>query len=306
MALMNFGVTYPQTEMPADRDHVVRFFRAAEEAGFQHITAYDHVLGADVSNRPDWPKGRYTVDDSFREPFVLFGFAAALVDLEFMTAVLVLPQRQTALVAKQAAELSLFTGGRFHLGVGVGWNDVEYEALDASFSDRGARIEEQIEVLRLLWTHDVVRFDGRFHRIDAAGIEPRPAAPVPIWLGGGRGAFAEGSESVRRRARRVLDRVARLADGWMPNVLPGPEQAEALAYVRTRAGDLGRDPASIGLQGNVFARRDASDDALHGQIEAWLDAGATRITVNAIGGGFTPDEHVEHLARAGKVVARYR
>lgn len=301
---MNFGVTYPQTEMPADRDHVVRFFRTAQDAGFQHVTAYDHVLGADVSDRPDWPEGRYTVDDSFREPFVLFGFAAALVDLELMTAVLVLPQRQTALVAKQAAELSVFTGGRFHLGAGVGWNEVEYGCLDTSFSDRGARIEEQIQVLRLLWSQDVVHFTGRYHRIDGAGIKPRPVAPVPIWLGGGRGAFGSGASA--GRARRVLDRVARLADGWMPNVLPGAELAEALAYVRARSADAGRDPAGLGLQGNVFARRNAGEGALHRQIDAWMDAGATRVTVNAIGGGFSSDEHIELLSWAGKVVDAHR
>ena len=182
---MQLGVTFPQTEIGPDPDTLVRFARVAEESGYDFIAAYDHVLGADTTDRTDW-RGPYTLHSQFHEIFMLFAYLAAHTTIELSSNVLVLPQRQTALVAKQAAEADVLTRGRFRLGVGIGWNEVEYQALGESFHDRGARYEEQIEVLRLLWTQDAVTFHGRFHTIEAAGILPRPVQqPIPIWLGGG-------------------------------------------------------------------------------------------------------------------------
>ena len=200
---MRLGVVFPQTEIGPDPGAVRAFAQAAEELGYDHLLAYDHVLGADTTNRPDWP-GPYRAEHEFHEIFVLFGYLAAVAPgLELVTGVLVLPQRQTALVAKQAAEIDLLTGGRFRLGVGLGWNFVEFEALGEDFANRGRRSEEQIEVLRRLWTEPVVDFEGSWHRIPAAGINPLPVQrPIPVWIGGS--------------AEAAIRRTARLADGFFP------------------------------------------------------------------------------------------
>ncbi len=180
---MRTGVVFPQTEIGADRGAVRAYAQRVEELGFDHLLAYDHVLGADPSAHPDW-SGPYTHRDTFHEPFVLFGFLAGICSLELVTGVIVLPQRQTALVAKQAAEVDLLTGGRLRLGIGIGWNAVEYEALGEDFRTRGRRIEEQIEVLRALWTEPVVNIRGEAHQVTGAGIAPLPLQrPIPIWLG---------------------------------------------------------------------------------------------------------------------------
>ncbi|HEX9134145.1 MAG TPA: LLM class flavin-dependent oxidoreductase, partial [Ktedonobacteraceae bacterium] len=146
---MQLGVTFPQTEIGADPVVIRDYAQTVEGLGYKHLVVFDHVLGADPTNRPGWQG--YTYRDMFHEPFVLFGYLAALTQLELVPAVIILPQRQTALVAKQAAEVDILTGGKLRLGVGVGWNPVEYEALGMNFNTRGRRIEEQIEVMRLLW-----------------------------------------------------------------------------------------------------------------------------------------------------------
>src|SRR5579875_203722 len=198
---MQIGVTFPQTEIGADPTAIREYVQAVEEMGYQHLVAFDHVLGAETRNRPGW-KG-YTYKDMFHEPFVLFGYLAALTKLELVTAVIILPQRQTALVAKQATEVDVLTGGRLRLGVGVGWNQVEYEALGTNFRTRGRLIEEQIRVLRLLWSQQSVTYRGTFHTITDAGLNPLPVQrPIPIWMGG--------------QADVALRRIARLADGWFP------------------------------------------------------------------------------------------
>src|SRR5262249_16673580 len=182
---MKLGVVLPQTEIGPNPADVVRFMEAAEAAGFEHVVVYDHVVGADRATRPDWP-GPYDLHSSFHEPFVLYGYLAARTRMELVTGVIILPQRQTVLVAKQAAEVDVLTGGNFRLGVGIGWNPVEFEALDLDFRNRATRYEEQIEVLRLLWTQHSVTFKGRYHTIDHAGLLPRPLQqPIPIWFGGG-------------------------------------------------------------------------------------------------------------------------
>ena len=202
MALQNIGVIYPQTEAPPDPGWIREYCQSVEGLGFSHIVAYDHVLGIQADPGSGWV-GPYTAEDPFMEPFVLFSFMAAITNqLGFCTGVLVLPQRQTALVAKQAACLDLLSGGRFRLGVGVGWNRDEFTGLDATFHDRGDRVEEQIELLRRLWNEPAIDFSGQWHSLPSAGINPLPDRSIPIWIGGG--------------ADRVLRRIARMGDGWLP------------------------------------------------------------------------------------------
>jgi probable F420-dependent oxidoreductase len=252
--------------------------------GFAHLLAYDHVLGADPAVHAGWA-GPYDVRTTFHEPFVLFGFAAALTSMELVTGVIILPQRQTALVAKQAAEVDVLTGGRFRLGVGVGWNAVEYEALGKSFDDRGRRSEEQIALLRELWTSPTVSFDGRWERVTGAGLAPMPVQrPIPVWLGGS--------------SAPAYRRMGRVADGWFPQVLPGPALESARALVAEGAESAGRDPATIGMEGRVSWGPDGLD-RLVDHAGRWEAAGATHLAVNTMGAGFASvDDHVAALAAA--------
>ena len=278
---MRIGVVFPQTELGGDPGAVRAMGQRVEELGFTHLLAYDHVLGADPAVHRDWA-GPYDVDTTFHEPLVMFGYLAAVTTtLELVTGVIILPQRQTALVAKQAAEVDLLTGGRFRLGVGLGWNAVEYEALGQNFGDRGRRSEEQIELLRRLWTERSVTFEGRHHRVVGAGVAPLPAQrPIPLWIGAA--------------SPRAYARVGRLADGWFPMFGPGPRLDEARAVVDEAARDAGRDPASIGMEGRVSWQGDL--DAVLAAIEAWRQIGATHLTVNTMGAGLTTvDEHLDAL-----------
>lgn len=280
---MQLGVTFPQIEIGPDPDTLVAFAVTAEETGYDFIAAYDHVLGADTANRPDW-RGPYTLHSQFHEIFMLFAFLAAHTRLELSTNLLVLPQRQTALVAKQAAEIDVLTRGRFRLGVGIGWNEVEYEALGENFHDRGTRYEEQIEVLRLLWTEASVTFHGRYHTINEAGILPRPVQqPIPVWLGGGA-------------SPRVLDRIGRLGNGWLPQVVGRDELEAALATIRRAAEGAGRDPDAIGVQGGLWIPADGSLDDARRRLDMWHELGATHATVITMDAGRTPEQHIETIA----------
>jgi probable F420-dependent oxidoreductase len=289
---MQIGVTFPQTEIGDDPDLIARFGRTVEESGFSFVMPYDHVIGADVSTRPDW-RGPYTSETAFHEVFVLFGFLAAHTNLELVTGVLVLPQRQAVLVAKQAAEIDLLTGGKFRLGVGIGWNEVEYQALGMGFRNRARRYEEQIEVMRLLWTHDVVTFKGRYHEIDAAGILPRPVQrPIPVWMGGGA-------------TPAVLDRIGRLADGWIVNAGLSAKLDENIAAIRAAAERAGRDPAAIGIQGMAALQKgdDGDDvDGLRRQIDAARERNLSHLTVLTMGQGRSPEEHVDAVRAAGAAI----
>ncbi len=181
---MRVGVVFPQTEIGADVGAVRAYAQRVEELGYRHVLAYDHVLGADPAVHRGW-QGPYDVTTTFHEPFVLFGYLAGITSLELVTGIIILPQRQTALVAKQAAEVDLLTRGRFRLGVGLGWNAVEYEALGQDFATRGRRIEEQVDLLRRLWTEPTVTFHGRFDEVTGAGLAPLPVQrPIPVWFGG--------------------------------------------------------------------------------------------------------------------------
>ncbi len=277
---MQIGVTFPQTEIGADPLVIRDYAQAAEGLGYSHLVAFDHVLGADPAHRPGW-RG-YTHRDMFHEPFVLFGYLAALTHLELVPAVIILPQRQTALVAKQAAEVDILTGGKLRLGVGVGWNPVEYEALGMDFHTRGRVVEEQIEVMRLLWSREIISHKGRYHSITEAGLNPLPVRrSISVWLGG--------SSDI------LLRRVARLGDGWFPQGYPDEQMGETLARLRGYIREAGRDPAAIGIEARLTIRDTELDEWIR-QTEAWQKLGATHISINTMGAGFTsPDEHIQAI-----------
>jgi probable F420-dependent oxidoreductase len=280
---MRVGVVFPQTELGGDAGAVRAYGERVEELGFRHVLAYDHVVGADPEVHTGW-NGPYDVHTTFHEPLVMFGYLAGITrSLELVTGVIILPQRQTVLVAKQAAEVDLLSGGRLRLGIGIGWNAVEYEALGEDFGTRGKRSAEQVDLLRRLWTEQTVTFDGAFDKVTGAGLAPLPVQrPIPIWIG------AASAPGYRRAGR--------LADGWFPMMEPGPKLDEALAEVERGAVAAGRDPASIGMEARVSFGGDY--DAVASQIAAWADAGASHLSVNTMGAGLkTVDEHLDVLAR---------
>lgn len=277
----------PQTEIGPDPAVLRAFAAAAEAAGFAYLSLYDHVLGVDGSAHPNWA-GPYGIADQFHEALVCLGWLAGQCSLGLATGVLVLPQRQTALVAKQAAEVDVLSGGRLRLGVGIGWNSVEFEGLGTSFADRARRYEEQIAVLRLLWTEDVVRFDGRFHQLSSVGLLPRPVQrPVPLWMGGGA------TPASRQR-------IGRLADGWMALALPGRGLEPMWDEVQAAAADAGRPDGAVGLEGT--AQPGASLERLPRQVARWEEAGATHVTVSGLGAARRPLEHLAFVADAGRLL----
>jgi len=286
---MRVGVLFPQTEIGSDPGGVRAYATAAEELGYRHLLTYEHVLGADPAVHGEI-SGPYDIADSFHEPLVLFGYLAAIVSLELVTGILILPQRQTALVAKQAAEVDLLTGGRLRLGVGLGWNAVEYEALGQEFSTRGARLEDQVHLLRKLWTERSVTHIGPFDRVTGAGLSPMPTQrPIPIWFGA--------------MSPPALRRAGRLAEGWFPQVVPGAALDAAKAIVDGAAESAGRDPSAIGMEGRVDAGDDESFDRLERHCARWRDAGASHLSVNTMGFGLAgPDGHIEALKRAAEVL----
>ncbi len=281
---MDIGVVFPQTEFGNDPGAIREYAQAVEAMGFRYILAYDHVLGASTANRPDW-SGPYTSDTLFHEVFVLFGFWAAVTQkVDLVTGVVILPQRQTALVAKQAAEIDVLSGGRMRLGIGVGWNEVEYVGLNENFKDRGARSEEQIAVLRALWNEPVVDFKGRWHTIPEAGINPLPVQrPIPIWIGG--------------HGDRTLSRIGRLADGWFTLGKPDDTTRAMVEQIHGYAREAGRDPAAIGVEGRLDIKQDP-EAIWRSTTEAWRVLGATHLCVNTMGAGLrSPTEHIEALRR---------
>jgi probable F420-dependent oxidoreductase len=285
------GVVFPQTEIGADPGGVRAFAQAAQEVGYRHLLAYDHVLGADVSGRSDWP-GPYTSEHQFHEIFVLFGYLAAVAPgLELVTGVLVLPQRQTALVAKQAAEIDILTGGRLRLGVGLGWNFVEFEALGEDFHNRGRRAEEQIELLRRLWQEPVVGFEGRYHHVPRAGLNPLPVQrPIPIWIGGS--------------AEAAIKRAARIADGFFPQrPLEGGWPA-TMERFRAWAEEAGRDPDAIPIEPRINIGTGTPDDWGR-DADEWRELGATHLSLATMRGGLDgPDAHIGRIREAAEAVLR--
>jgi len=293
---MKTGAVFPQTEIGADPAAVRDYVQAVEELGYSHMMVYDHVLGADTSHHANW-QGSYTSESMFHEPFVLFGYLAGITTtIELVTAVLILGQRQTALVAKQGAEVDLLTGGRLRLGVGVGWNHVEYEALNQEFSDRGQRYAEQIRLLREFWTQEVVEFEGRYHKVDYAGVNPQPVQrPIPIWMGAGGRANPVPTD-------RVLRRVARLADGWFPQMQPGDDARATVERLKVFAKEAGRDAATIGMEPRINLG-DGDPEFWQEQAEVWEDMGATHISVNTMRAGLnTPQDHINAIQQFKEVI----
>jgi probable F420-dependent oxidoreductase len=285
---MRVGVVFPQTELGGDPGAVRAYAERVEDLGYTHILAYDHVVGADPAVHQGW-SGPYDVHTTFHEPLVMFGYLAAVTrSLELVTGVIILPQRQTALVAKQAAEVDLLSGGRLRLGIGIGWNAVEYEALGEDFSNRGKRSAEQIELLRQLWSDQSVTFDGVYHKVTGAGLAPLPVQqPIPVWIGAA-------SDPGYRRA-------GRLADGWFPMMSPGSGLDHARGIVESAAVAAGRDPGSIGMEGRVSWGGD--DDAVARDVAAWSDAGASHLSINTMGGGLaTVDDHLGVLTRLAETL----
>jgi probable F420-dependent oxidoreductase len=279
---MRTGVVFPQTEIGNDPLVIRDFAQAVEEMGFDHLLVYDHVLGAD-RGRAGGFDGPYDKDSAFHEPFVLFGYLAGQTStLELVTGVIVLPQRQAALVAKQAAEVQLLSEGRLRLGVGSGWNAVEYEALGLDFGNRGVRQAEQVELMRALWASDVIDFEGRWHTVNQAGLNPRPPKPIPVWFGGG--------------APALLERAARHGDGWMPLVPPNEHGRAAVETLRKALVAAGRDPADFGIEPQARIAG-GNPDRWRRHAREWHDLGATHISIVTMGAGFTsPDEHLAAAA----------
>jgi len=281
---VRIGVVFPQTEIGADVGAVRAYAEGVTELGFAHVLAYDHVLGADPVVHQGW-SGPYDVRTTFHEPLVLFGYLAAVTSLELVTGIIILPQRQTALVAKQAAEVDLLTRGRLRLGIGLGWNAVEYEALGKSFTDRGSRMTEQAALLRRLWTEQTVTFAGEHERVTGAGLSPLPVQrPIPLWFGA--------------QSRRAYVRAGQLADGWFPQVPPGSRLDEAKSIVEQAATEAGRDPAALGMEGRVSWGQGGAEKLVD-HVGRWRDAGATHVSVNTMGARLaTPEDHLSVLATA--------
>jgi probable F420-dependent oxidoreductase len=287
---MKIGVVLPQTEIGNDPAAIKAYAEAVEDMGFTHILVFDHVLGANPDRPGGW-KGPYTYRHGFHEPFVLFGFlAAATRRVELVTGIIILPQRQTALVAKQAAAVDVLSGGRLRLGVAVGWNPVEFEALGEDFTTRGRRIEEQIEVMRALWTKELVTFTGARHRISDAGLNPLPVQrPIPVWMGGE-------SEVVQRR-------MARVADGWMPHFRAGAAGQAAVDRLHGMVRAAGRDPKTFGIEGRLTLSQIPPAD-WDKELEAWRGMrGISHLCVSTAGLGLAkPADHVDALRRFRQVV----
>ncbi len=287
---MQVGLSIHTTEIGNDPIAIRDFVQAAEDMGYEHLTLIDHVILSGTAVADDW-RSFYTRDNAFHEPLIFYAYAAALTkSIELATAILILPQRQTALVAKQAAELDLLSGGRLRLGVGIGWNEMEFQVLGQNFRNRARRVEEQIEVMRKLWTHELVDFDGEFHKIEDAGLNPLPVQrPIPVWIG----AFVE----------PAIKRAGRIADGWIanPRVPPGPESEEHFEIFRNAAREAGRDPDTLGIDASVLSG-DRGSQAWAAEAEQWQAMGATHLTFRTMASGLgSNDAHIETLRKFREV-----
>ena len=278
---MKLGVVFPHNEIGTDPVAIRDYAQGAEALGADHILTYDHVLGADPDRPGGWQGRPYDKDVAFHEPFTLFSFmAAATGQIGFCSCVMILPQRQTALVAKQAAQLAILSGNRFRLGIGTGWNEVEYEALGVPFARRGARQAEQVELLRRLWTEDVVDFRGEFHTVPKANILPRPTEPVPIWFGGG--------------APALLKRCGRLGDGWVPIGGPNEQSRRALQTIREAREATGLPWEGFGIQAQAQTRG-GDPERWKRHHDRWRDLGCTHLAIvtHYVGHGSDVDAHLK-------------
>ncbi len=281
---MHVGVVFPQIEIGSDRGAVRAYAQAVDALGFHHLLAYDHVVGADPAVHRGW-NGPYDIADPFHEPMVLFGYLAGITSLEVASGIIIAPQRQTVLLAKQAAEVDVLTGGRLRLGIGIGWNALEYQALGKEFGDRAARVEEQVALLRRLWSEESVTFEGTYEQANGVGLLPMPVQrPIPIWFGG--------------IAPSALRRIGRLADGWFPLVRFGPDLEDALAIVQESARDAGRPP--VPFEGRI--QLTAEIDKLEKHLAGWRDIGASHVSLDTMRQGFSSvGEHIAVLTKAAEV-----
>jgi probable F420-dependent oxidoreductase len=289
---MQAGVIFPQTECGTDVKAIAEFVQAVEGLGYDHLFVADHVLGADPRHHRHPSLATYSHEAVVHEALTLLAYLAAVTRrLRLATGILILPQRQTALVAKQAAQIDVLSGGRLRLGIGVGWNAVEFEALNETFDNRGRRSAEQIEVMRRLWTQPVVNFQGEFHRISHAGLNPMPIQrPIPVW-------FGVGSREQPVPPDAALRRIARLADGWSPNFAPDEQGKTLVARVHDYARQAGRDPAALPLEGRIRLAGQDRDGWLK-QVDAWKRLGATSVIAEPRNAGLRfPDGHLDVLRR---------
>ena len=261
---MEIGAVFPHNEIGTDPQAIKDYAQGVEELGVTHLLIYDHVLGAD-RDRPGGFEGPYDKDVAFHEPFTTFAFIAAVTKkLDMITTVMILPQRQTVLVAKQAAELAILSNNRFKLGIGVGWNAVEYTGLNENFKNRGKRQEAQVELMRRLWESEVLEYKGDYHHIDKASINPRPSKSVPIWFGGG--------------VPKLIERCADLGDGWIPLMGPNEAARKTLAAIKEKRKSKGLDWDNFGVQAQAqYAGGDAERWNKH--AEKWRNLGASHIAI---------------------------
>lgn len=276
---MKIGAVFPQTEIGTDPGKIKEYAQALEDLGLNHILTFDHVLGGNSETHN--LKGPYKHTDSFHELFVLYGFLAAITkNIELASGIIILPQRQTALVAKQAAAIDILSKGRLRLGIGIGWNDVEYEALGMDFKDRGLRSEEQISLLRKLWCNELITFDGKWHKITDAGLNPLPVQrPIPIWFGG--------------HADAVMRRLARIGDGWFPLFEMNDEGKGLIDKLHRYIEEAGRHSSEVGIETFINVS-DKTSEQYKKEIADWKNVGATHISVNTMGANFTSlADHIE-------------
>ncbi|HEX4891253.1 MAG TPA: LLM class F420-dependent oxidoreductase [Alphaproteobacteria bacterium] len=288
---MRVGLLFPTLDIGSDFGGIRDYIETIEGLGYSHLLVPDHVMGAGLATRPDW-NGPYNYNNPFHEPFTLFGFIAGVTKkLEMASGVLILPQRQTVLVAKQAAQIDVMSKGRLRLGVGIGWNTVEYDCLGKNFHDRGKRMEEQINLLRALWGNELVTFKGQYEQVVDAGINPLPLKRnIPLWVGA--------------EARPALQRAARLADGWFPMFAPGEKGAVKIDRMKTYLKEANRGVADhgpqFGMEPFVHAGRGFSSNVPAPEKDAqfrssnpgpqewakeaewWRAHGATHISLNAM------------------------
>ncbi|MSQ30086.1 MAG: LLM class F420-dependent oxidoreductase [Dehalococcoidia bacterium] len=264
---MKLGAVFPTLEMGNDRAVIRDFAQMTEGAGYHHLVVWDHVLGIDP-NRPGGFTAAHNANSPFHEPLVLFGFIAGVTErLEMVTGVLVLPQRETVLFAKQAAEADVLSGGgRLRFGVGIGWNEAEFDSMGFNFRNRARRIEEQFKLLRLLWSQPAVTFEGRYHRVMHAGINPRPVhGNIPLWLGG--------------RVERGMERIGRIGDGWIAQSQDPAALGPQIALIHTAAREAGRDPSVIGIEARIGLAPGKVAETVE-LAHRFAEAGATHLSIN--------------------------
>jgi probable F420-dependent oxidoreductase len=286
---MQLGAVLPHNEIGTDPGAITAYLQGLEEMGVVNLLVYDHVLGADP-DRPGGFRGAYDKDVAFHEPLTFFAYAAAVTtSLELVSCVMILPQRQTVLVAKQAAEVAVLSGNRLRLGIGTGWNVVEYVGLNETFTNRGRRQAEQVELMRRLWTEPSFEFTGEFHTIDRAGINPLPTEPIPIWFGGS--------------APAAIERCARLGDGWVPLGSPNDKSAAMLATIRTTREADGRSMDGFAVQAQAqYAGGDP--DRWRSHAERWQALGATHLAIATHNAG--PADADGHVARVAEYLDAVR